>query len=105
MVDTRGRYSLQIFSAERPNFASGDKLRGTAREYEAAAHGASTHFGTIAVDPHAHTFTLKVEGASFPNQQGTTQTRRYELKDDVLSYRVAPRPDGNIPISVWRRQK
>jgi hypothetical protein len=27
------------------------------------------------------------------------------LSGDELSYRVPARPDGNIPISVWRRLK
>jgi len=31
------------------------------------------------------------------------QKRTFELSGDELSYRVPARPDGNIPISVWRR--
>jgi len=25
------------------------------------------------------------------------------LRGDQLTYRVAPRPDGSTPISIWRR--
>jgi Lipocalin-like domain len=103
MVDPDGRYSLQIFRSERPKFASGDRAKGTPAEYEAAVLGSSTHFGTLTVDPAAHTLVFKVEAASFPNQDGTVQKRSYELKGDELSYRVAPRPNGDVPISVWRR--
>jgi hypothetical protein len=103
MIDAAGRYSLQIFKSERPRFASGDRATGTPAEYEAAVLGASTHFGTLAVDPAAHTLTFRVEAASFPNQDGTVQQRAYQLAGDVLSYRVAPRPNGDVPISVWRR--
>lgn len=51
-IDAQGRYTLQIFKAERPRFASADKAAGTG---------------------------------------------------DELRYRVPARPDGGMPISVWRR--
>jgi hypothetical protein len=105
LIDAQGRYSLQIFKAERPRFASGDKLTGTPAEYEAAVLGSSTHFGTISVDPADGTLTFHIENASFPNWEGAQQQRHYELNGDELSYRVPPRPDGNTPISIWRRVK
>ena len=105
IIDAQGRYSLQIFNSERPKFASGDKAKGTAEEYRADVMGISTHFGTIGVDTAAHVLTLNMEGASLPNQEGGVQKRFYELKGDELSYRVEPRSDGSIPISVWRRLK
>ena len=105
IIDAQGRYSLQIFNSERPKFASGDKATGTVEEYKADVMGISTHFGTIGVDTLAHVLTLHMEGASFPNQEGGVQKRFYELKGDELSYRVEPRSDGSIPISVWRRLK
>lgn len=105
LIDAQGRYSLQIFKAERPRFASGDKLTGTAAEFEAAVAGSSTHFGTVSVDPGGGTLTFRIENASFPNWEGTTQKRSYRLEGDELSYRVPARPDGNTPISIWRRLK
>jgi hypothetical protein len=103
MVDAQGHYSLQIVRSDRPRFASGDRAMGTSEEYSAAVQGTSTHFGTVSVDSAAHVLTFQIEAASFPNQDGTTQKRAYELTDDVLSYKVAPRPNGDVPISVWRR--
>lgn len=103
MIDPQGRYSLQIFKSERPKFASGDRAKGTPAEYEAAVLGSSTHFGTLTADPSAHVLTFSVDAASFPNQDGSVQKRSYELKGDELSYRVAARPNGDVPISVWRR--
>jgi hypothetical protein len=103
MIDPQGRYSLQIFNSERPKFASGDRANGTPAEYAAAVLGTSTHFGTLTVDPAAHTLVFRIDAASFPNQDGTVQKRTYELAGDELSYRVAPRPNGDVPISVWRR--
>jgi hypothetical protein len=102
-VDSQGRYSLQIFKSERLSFASGEKAQGSAAEYASASLGCSTHYGTIVADAEQHILTFKIEGASFPNWEGTTQKREYTLKDGVLTYRVPPRADGTIPISVWKR--
>lgn len=103
LIDAQGRYSLQIFKAERSRFASGDKLSGTPAEFEAAVLGSSTHFGTISIDPADSTLTFHIENASFPNWEGAAQKRSYKLEGDELSYRVPARPDGNTPISIWRR--
>lgn len=103
IVDASGRYSLQIYDSSRPRFAARDKAKATPEEYRAAVMGSSTHFGTISVDAAKHVLVLTPERSSYPNQEGTPQQRSYELHGDELSYQVAPRPDGSIPISVWRR--
>lgn len=103
LIDARGRYSLQIFQSERPRFAASDKGQGTAAEFAAAVLGASTHYGVVSVDQDQHLLTFSIEGASFPNWEGTRQQRRYTLTGAELSYQVPPRPNGDIPLSVWRR--
>jgi hypothetical protein len=103
LIDAQGRYSLQIFKGERHAFASGDKASGTPNEYKEAVMGSSTHFGTISIDPANGTLTFHIQNASFPNWEGQQQVRRYELKGDQLTYRVVPRPNGDVPISVWYR--
>jgi hypothetical protein len=106
MIDREGRYSLQIYKAERPRFAAGDKAAGTDAEFKAAVLGSSTHFGSLSLDQAAGTLTFKIDSASYPNWEGgALQTRRYELKGEELSYRVPPRPNGDVPISVWQRIK
>ena len=103
MIDAQGRYAVQIYKSERPRFAGADKKNGTPAEFEAAVMGSSAHFGTVAVDEAARTLTFSIANAAFPNWEGTQQKRSYELNGDELSYRVPARPDGNIPLSVWRR--
>jgi hypothetical protein len=103
LVDAHGRYSLQIFKAERPRFASSDKGQGTAGEFSAAVLGASTHYGVVTVDTERQLLTFQIEGASFPNWEGTQQKRHFELTGDELRYQVPPRANGDIPLSVWRR--
>jgi hypothetical protein len=102
IVDGSGRYSLQIFKSERTRFAA-DKADGTAEEFASAALGSSTHYGSVVVDTAQHLLTFSIEGASFPNWEGTVQRRQFTLEHEVLRYRVPPRPDGSVPISVWRR--
>ncbi len=103
MVDQEGRYSLQIFRSDRPRFAANDRKKGTPEEYSAAVLGSSTHFGHIALDPAAGLLIFKIDSASYPNFEGTEERRPYVLTGDELSYRTKPRPDGDVPVSVWRR--
>ena len=103
LIDAEGYYGLQIYDTGRPRFAAGDKAKGTPSEYKAAVMGASIHYGTLDVDTAAHTLTLHMVRSLYPNQEGTDQVRTYELNGDTLSYRIPPRPDGSIPVSVWRR--
>ncbi|MFP3747676.1 lipocalin-like domain-containing protein, partial [Achromobacter sp. SIMBA_011] len=65
--------------------------------------GSSTHYGSITIDPAEGTLTFHIKNSSFPNWVGQEQKRNYELKGNELSYRVTPRPNGDVPISVWRR--
>jgi hypothetical protein len=100
-IDAQGRYTLQIFKAERPRFAAADKAAGTDAEFRAAVLGSSTHYGAITLEDGQLVF--HIEAASFPNWEGTVQRRSFELHGDELRYRVPARPDGGIPLSVWRR--
>src|SRR5215207_3313460 len=69
IVDANGRYSLQIFRSERPRFASGDKVTGSAAEFQEAAIGSSTHCGRMSLDTVGHVLSVNTEGSSFPNQE------------------------------------
>ena len=103
VVDAMGRYSLQIFKSERLRFASDTKADGSADELRSAVMGSSTHYGTMTMDERAGVLVFAIEGSSFPNWEGTTQRRQYSLDGAELRYKVPPRADGSIPVSVWRR--
>jgi len=100
-----GYYSVQVYRTERLKFASGDKFKGTPEEYKEASLSTSVHFGRYSVDPVKHTITFKIDRSSIPNLDDTIAVRPYELKGDELSWRVAPRQDGSIPITTLRRAK
>lgn len=103
IVDSQGRYSLQIFKSERLRFATDSKADGSVDEFKSAVMGSSTHYGTVAIDYTQNLLVFAIEGSSFPNWESTVQKRRYKLNGQELSYEVPPRPDGSIPVSVWRR--
>jgi hypothetical protein len=98
-----GYYSVQIYRAERHKFSSGDKLKGTPEEYRDASLSTSVHFGRYSLNAANHTITFRIDRSSFPNQDDTTQVRPYEMKGDQLSWKVARRPDGSVPITILRR--
>jgi lipocalin-like protein len=103
IVDHAGRYSLQIFRADRPSFASGDKARGTPEEYRTASVGISTHIGRVSVDRARHQLIFDVEAASFPNWEGKRQVRDFTYQGGLLSYSVPASASGNsvTAYSVW----
>jgi hypothetical protein len=103
LIDASGRYSVQIYKSERPRFAAKDKAGGTPDEFQAAVLGSSCHFGRLEVDAAGKSLIFHIQGSSYPNWEGTEQVRRFELEGDELSYRVPPRPNGDVPLSVWRR--
>ena len=100
-----GYYSVQIYRAERLKFSSGDKFNGTPEEYKEASLSTSGHFGRYSVDPVNHTITFRIDRSSVPNQDDTTAVRSYEMKSDELSWKVAARADGAVPITILRRVK
>ena len=100
-----GYYSVQVYRSERLKFSSGDKFKGTLEEYKDASLSTSVHFGRYSLDSAKHTITFRIDRSSIPNLDDTTAVRAYELKDDELSWKVAPRADGSVPITTLRRAK
>lgn len=99
-VGADGRYALQIYHTERLPF-DGDFRAAEPTEYKRLLLAMSTHFGNMAIEEGKLVF--RITAASNPQWDGSVQRRTYQLKDDVLEWRVPPRPDGDVPISVWRR--
>jgi hypothetical protein len=103
IVDDAGHYAAQIYDGARPKFAAGEKSKGTPEEFHAAVMGSSAHFGTLEVDGAKKQLIYRIEGSAYPNLEGFVQTRQFELDGDELSYKVPPRPNGDVPITIWRR--
>jgi hypothetical protein len=98
-----GHFMIDVFRDVRTKFASKDREKGTLEEYKEAQLSSSCSFGTYSVDAAAAKLTIHVDRSTYPNNDDTTVVRDYELKGDIVSWRVTPRPDGSIPITVMRR--
>lgn len=98
-----GYMMIEVFRDVRIKFAGNDRTKGTFEEYKDASLSSSCSFGTYSVDTTTGKVTMNIDRSTFPNIDDTTQERAYELKGDILSWRVPARPDGSIPITVLRR--
>jgi len=105
-----GHYVVEIFRADREKLTAGagtkaggvdGKVAGD--QYKDAIESISCHFGTYTVDAAKGTITFHVDRASYASWDETTQVRNFTLEGDTLSWRVAARPDGTIPVSVFSR--
>ena len=108
-----GRFSVQIMrTVNRPPFASNNRDSGTAEENRATAQGTLSFFGTYAADDAGKSFTLSVEGSSFPNWEGKPLKFQISaITDEVLTFSL-PGSSSTVPGSgyvsienVWKRVK
>jgi Lipocalin-like domain len=93
-----------ICSAERPKFASNNRLQGTPEENKAAVHGCNPHWGRYAVTEDG-AILFKIAHAMFANWEGTEQKRLYTIKGDELTYKVPTASGGGTAQLVWKRAK
>jgi hypothetical protein len=75
MFAADGHFTVAITRAGRPKFASNNRSTGTAEENKAMVAGSNAFFGTYGVNEADKTLTLRVEGSTYPNLEGTTQKR------------------------------
>src|SRR3981081_2092126 len=74
-----GHFSQVHVAGDLPRIASNNRLAGSTEDNRAIVHGSLALFGTYSVDEAKRTLTFKIEGSTFPNQQGTSQTRSIDL--------------------------
>jgi hypothetical protein len=103
-----GHYSVQIIRANRPKFAGNVRLKGTPDENKAAIQGMISHFGTYSLNEGDKTITLRIEGSSFPNWDGTQQKRIITslTAGDELTW-TTPMPSSGAAHSevAWKAAK
>jgi hypothetical protein len=112
MFSPTGRYSVQFERANLPKIKANDREKATPEESKAITAGTLAHFGSYAVNDADKTFTMHIDGSSFPNWNGTKQVRKITaLTDDVLTYNVANPSAGGAAGDVaqielvWRKVK
>jgi len=70
-----GHFSQVHVSGELPRIAGKNRLAGTPEQNTAIVHGSLALFGAYTVDEGKKTLTFHIVGSTYPNQQGTSQTR------------------------------
>ena len=103
--DAGGRFATQVMAADRPRFASNNRMTGTPDENRAMSRGVVAYFGTYTVDEPNHVVTLHIEQSSFPNWNGTDQQRKFAFTGDELRYTAASstaNPAESAEL-VWKR--
>ena len=105
--DAAGQFATQVMAADRPRFASNNRMLGTADEDKAVSRGVVAYFGTYTVDDANRIVTLHIEQSSFPNWNGTDQQRRFAFAGDELRYTAASstaNPAESAEL-VWKRTR
>lgn len=101
-----GRYSAQLMRLDRPKFASGDQMQGTAEEIETNYKGCISYFGTYEINLQDSLIIHHVEGSIFPNMEGRDQERFFELSENRLQLRTPPIKLGGekaVGVLLWER--
>src|SRR5215472_5339153 len=107
MADANGRFMITVVRSDFPNFASNNRMVGTPDENNSVVQGSIAYYGTYTIDEATRVITVKVEGSTFPNFTGGTQTRILSFNgDDEVTY-LNPTPShGGEPAKVtYRRAK
>ena len=105
IYDTSGRFATIVMRGDLPKVASNNMQTSTAEESLIIAHGSLAYYGTYTVNDVDKTVTVKIEGASFPNFAGTTQTRRFEISGDELTISNPTPAVGSAAKVVLKRAK
>jgi hypothetical protein len=97
-----GHFSQVHVSGDLPRIASKSRLAGTPEQNTAIVHGSLALFGTYSVDEAKNTLTFHNVASTFPNQQGTSQTRTIDrltadefVNTNPASSRVVPAVASN----------
>lgn len=100
--DASGRYTDVTAARGRPKFTAG--RNSPADEYKAAAQGFGANFGTWSANDADKIITRHIEGALFPNREGTDTKDSASIAGDELRL-VDADPNPLAGASVYRRAK
>jgi Lipocalin-like domain len=104
MVDANGRFMITVVRSDLPNFASNNRMRGTPDENNSVVQGSIAYYGTYTIEEATRVITVNVEGSTFPNFIGGTQTRILSFDGDEVTY-LNPTPShGGAPAKVTYRR-
>lgn len=99
--DPSGAMAAQIAPDRRVRMAGPEP---TPEEAKAALADYVAYFGTYTIDEATHVITVNVEGSTFPNFIGGTQTRILSFSGDEMTYHnPTPSMGGGTAKVTYRR--
>ena len=102
-----GRFSAQVMRPDRPKFASGDQMKGTAEEIKANYEGFVSYYKSYEFDSENDIVIHHVEGSLFPNWEGQDLKRFFELSGNQLKLNTPPTLWGGggevVGTLIWER--
>ncbi len=104
--DADGHFMLTILGPDLPKFASNNRAGGTSEENKAVVSKSIAMIGTYSVNSADKTLIFKVDGATFPNWNGTEQKRLLSSSsNDELKYVTPTASSGGVGTVTWKRAK
>jgi hypothetical protein len=100
-----GHYASMIMRSDRPKFSTSSRLQGTPDENRSMVHGKIATFGRYTVDEEKKAFKVRFEGSTFPNNEGTEQTRQVTISGDELKIQNPASTIGGTTELTYRRAK
>jgi hypothetical protein len=98
-----GYTSFVSVQANLPKFSSSSRLMGSVDENKAVVSGSIAYFGRYAVDENTRSYSVNIEGSTYPNWMGLTTTRKVEISGDELTLTNPAASAGGIAVSTWKR--
>ena len=105
IFESNGHFSLITVRSDLPKFGTNNRGTGTADENKAVIQGSIAYFGSYTVNEAEKSYTLQVEGATFPNWAGTTQKRALSISGDELTFINSAGSAGGSNEAKYRRVK
>jgi hypothetical protein len=105
IFESNGRFSQIGTRSDVAKFATNNRATGTADENKAVVQGSIAYFGTYSVNEADKSFTVQIEGTTFPNWTGTAQKRGLSISGDDLTFFNAAGSSGGTNEVKWKRVK
>jgi len=105
IFERNGRMASVTTRSGIAKFASNNRGTGTADENKAVVQGSIAYFGTYSVNEADKSVTYQIDGATFPNWQGTTQKRTIAFSGEEFTQSLAAGSAGGAVDIKYKRVK
>ena len=105
IFDAGGHFIITVMRSDRPRYAQDLPSLGSPDENKATAEGTMTYFGTYSTNEADRTISIHIAASSFPNWNGTDQTRGFSIQGDQHTLVARALPTGGTAEVIWKRAK